>query len=603
MTLPRIAQSSRSNRLWQSALLVSVLVFSLHLSWTVAARADSSVWSRGGDTLSLAESAAATVALGAVTVRKMRHRERGRYGWAFLTLALAANALGDLAWWVIISTQGELPVPSLADPIYLAFYPLFAAGLILLPTAPSTSHERLRLGIDMASALLGGVLLFWVFGIGPLVHSEQVSALELAVTIAYPAGDLALLWALLLLLNRRVSPEDRPALKLLAAGTGAMLLADWFYSWQVLRALYSSGNFLDLGYALMLILFALAAVRELAVEPKADRATRAVVSAHPATVPMVSWSLGLPYGAIFLAFALLVWDHFRPTGVPFPALVVFLGGIIGLLSVRQLLAAQENDALRQSERELTADLLRARNELEARVAERTRELRKVNAALEAEIVEHERAEALLRALLREKEVLLKEVHHRVKNNLQIVNSLFSLQGQAASDAMLTAALLDGQARIKTMSLIHEKLYASPDLARLDFGDYLRALVTHLYRIYRPNAAPIALELDVPATWISVELAVPCGLIVNELVANALKHAFPHGSSGSVRVMLAQVGEGQLRLTVADDGIGMPEGFDLAQSHSLGLQLATMLAKQIDGTIALERGQGTRFEITFPGQVA
>lgn len=602
MNLPRTAPSPDPQRLWHSALLIAALVFLLHVSLTALAANNPAIAKTGADALSLAESVTATLALGAVTARKMRRREQGRYAWGFLTLALFANLLGDVVWWALIATQGELPVPSIADPFYLAFYPLFAIGLVLLPASPHRPGERIRLAIDMASALLAGILAFWVFGVGRLAGGE-VGDLGLAMALAYPAGDVALLWALLLLLSRRVMPESQPALRLLAAGTGVMLITDTLYSWQVLRDLYAPGGFLDLGYTLMAILFALAAVREWTMPDQATTAELSATRDDRAGEPIINWTLGLPYAAIFLAFALLVWDHYRPTGVPFPALALFLGGIIALLSLRQLLAAWENDALRQSERELTAGLMRARNELERRVDERTRELQEANAALEAEIGEHERAEAELRAALKEKEVLLKEVHHRVKNNLQIVTSLFSLQSQVAKDPALTEALIDGQSRIKAMSLIHEKLYASPDLARLDFGDYLRMLVAHLYRIYRPHAAPIGLNLDVPATWMNVDIAVPCGLIVNELVGNALKHAFPDGRSGAVSVRLADAGEGRLRLTVADDGVGMPEGFALERTSSLGLQLAVMLAKQIDGTMEMQRDRGTRFDITFPAPVS
>lgn len=603
MTLPRTAPSPEPERIWHSALLISALVFLLHLSLTALAVNNAAMGTVATDALSLAESAVATVVVGALAARKMRRRERGRFAWAFLTLALIANALGDVVWWVIVATRGELPVPSIADPIYLAFYPLFAIGLVLLPTSPHRPGERLRLAIDMASALLAGVLVFWVFGVGPRLSSGELSDLGLAVALAYPAGDVALLWALLLLLSRRVSLRSQPALRLLAAGTGVMLITDTLFSWQVVRDLYAPGGFLDLGYTVMIILFALAAVREWTAPPGEAGGDSASARDDRTAEPLINWALGLPYAAIFLAFTLLVWDHYRPTGVPFPALAVFLGGIITLLSLRQLLAAWENDALRQSERELTDGLLRARAELEQRVEERTRELQRANMALEAEIGEHERAEAELRAALKEKEVLLKEVHHRVKNNLQIVTSLFSLQSQAAKDLALTEALLDGQSRIKAMSLIHEKLYASPDLARLDFGDYLRVLVAHLYRSYRPHAAPITLNLDAPALSMSVDVAVPCGLIVNELVANALKHAFPEGRSGEVTVRLAQAGGGRLRLTVADNGVGMPDEFQLEQTSSLGLQLAVMLAKQIEGTIEMKRDPGTRFDITFPAPVS
>jgi two-component sensor histidine kinase len=598
MTPSRIERLTDPNRLWRVAVLVSALVFLLHLTGTIAMHLGPRV-GLGVEALSLLEPMAAMLAVGAVTARKMRRGERGRYAWGFLTLALFANVLGDLVWWLILTTQGEIPVASIADPFYLAFYPLFAIGLVLLPTTPHRPGERLRLGIDMLSALLAGILLLWVSGVGPRLAAGEPLGWPVGVALAYPAGDIALLWALLLLLSRRVSPESRGALTLLAGGTGVMLLTDLLYSWQVVIDAYVPGGFLDLGYTAMSILFGLAAVKAWVAPAETNGAPGAAARNELVGQPIAHWVLGLPYAAIFLAFALLIWDHYRPTGLPFPVLVLFLGGIILLLSVRQILAALENDALRQSEWELTAGLLQARDELEARVNARTRELKQANAALEAEVAEHERAETRLQASIDEKEVLLKEVHHRVKNNLQIVNSLLSLQAQTAADPALASALVDGQARIKAMALIHEKLYASPDLARLDFGDYLRVLVAHLYRIYRPHAAPIFLEVDAPATWISVDIAVPCGLIVNELVANALKHAYPDGHSGKVRVQLVPAGEEHLRLTVEDEGVGMPGEIDLAQANSLGLQLAVMLTRQINGTIKLTRAPGTRFDIAFP----
>jgi hypothetical protein len=275
MNLPRTAPSPNPERIWHSALLIAASVFLLHLSLTALASSNAPLGRAAGDALSLAESVAATLAIGAVTARKMRRRERGRYAWGFLTLALLANLTGDVLWWVVIATRGELPVPSIADPIYLAFYPLFAIGLVLMPTSAHRPAERLRLAIDIASALLAGVLMFWVFGVGPRFAGGASAELELAVAVAYPAGDVALLWALLLLLSRRVLPESQPALKLLAAGTAIMLVTDTLYSWQVLRDVYAPGGFLDLGYTLMALLFALAATREWTATEPTDGADRA----------------------------------------------------------------------------------------------------------------------------------------------------------------------------------------------------------------------------------------------------------------------------------------------------------------------------------------
>jgi two-component sensor histidine kinase len=214
-----------------------------------------------------------------------------------------------------------------------------------------------------------------------------------------------------------------------------------------------------------------------------------------------------------------------------------------------------------------------------------------------EIAERTQAEERIQASLEEKEVLLKEIHHRVKNNLQIISSLLNLQGQQIEDPQIVEALRDSQNRVRSMALIHEQLYGAHDLARIDFGAYIHLLAGHLLRSYRADSK-IALDLKGDKLYLRIDEAIPCGLILNELVSNALKHAFPDGQAGRIQAALGVDG-GQVVLAVSDDGVGLPEDFDHRTSTSLGLQLVNSLVSQLDGEITLEPGQGTGFRVTFP----
>jgi two-component sensor histidine kinase len=216
-----------------------------------------------------------------------------------------------------------------------------------------------------------------------------------------------------------------------------------------------------------------------------------------------------------------------------------------------------------------------------------------------EIADRKRAEEQLHISLREKEVLLKEIHHRVKNNLQVVSSLLSLQALRVQDVTSPEVLRESQNRIKSMALIHEELYQSQDLGWVDFGEYVRHLTTHLFRAYQVKPGLIALYVSVSEDIkLGIDTAIPCGLIVNELVSNAFKHAFAGGRSGEVRVDLERNSGRQLILWVSDNGSGFPAELDYRNTESLGLQLVTTLVDQLAGTIELDRAGGTRFKITF-----
>jgi PAS domain S-box-containing protein len=215
-----------------------------------------------------------------------------------------------------------------------------------------------------------------------------------------------------------------------------------------------------------------------------------------------------------------------------------------------------------------------------------------------DVTERKRAEEQIRASLREKEVLLKEIHHRVKNNLQVISSLLRLQSQYAQDKGDVEIFKESQNRIKSMALVHEKLYQSKDLANINFHEYVSLLANGLFRSYGVNTDKIALKTDIEDIMLGVDVAIPCALIINELVSNSLKYAFPGNKEGEIKITLRTLDESAMDLTVADNGIGMPADINFRSSESLGLKLVTILTNQIEGELEMDRSEGTRFRIKF-----
>jgi PAS domain S-box-containing protein len=217
-----------------------------------------------------------------------------------------------------------------------------------------------------------------------------------------------------------------------------------------------------------------------------------------------------------------------------------------------------------------------------------------------DITERRKAEETIQASLREKEALLREIHHRVKNNLQVTSSLLRLQAAAIGDDRSREMFEETESRIRSMALVHEKLYQSTNLSRIDFADYIRSLGALLFSSSAINPSNVTLDVTGGEIYLSIDTAVPCGLIVNELLSNSLKHAFPGDRIGTIRVRLEEQAEGWIRASVRDDGIGLPADFDPTRTSTLGLQLVHGLVQQIDGRITIEgTGEGAGFVIEFP----
>jgi len=232
-------------------------------------------------------------------------------------------------------------------------------------------------------------------------------------------------------------------------------------------------------------------------------------------------------------------------------------------------------------------------------------LKRLVPAIERELREaqmrqdRKKTEKFIEASLKEKETLLKEVHHRVKNNLQVISSLLHLQAGKVKDKDVKAILKDSQNRIQSMAMVYNELYQSQSLASINMADYIKKLTGGLIKSYTTSPSRVTARIDPSDVFIDVDMAIPCGLVINELVTNSLKYAFPENGTGQITISIKEGGNQELELVVSDNGVGIPEGINPANTDTLGLKLVTDLVQnQLDGKIELDRTQGTTFRITF-----
>jgi PAS domain S-box-containing protein len=216
-----------------------------------------------------------------------------------------------------------------------------------------------------------------------------------------------------------------------------------------------------------------------------------------------------------------------------------------------------------------------------------------------DITERKKVENQIISSLHEKEILLREIHHRVKNNLQIISSLMKLSSESIQDRSILNIFDDSRNRIKSMALIHEKLYQSTDLTKIEFSEYIESLAHELFRAHRVDSGRIILKLSMESILLSIDIAIPCGLIVNELITNSIKHAFPEETEGEINIALSEKESGVIEFTISDNGIGIPSSIDLSTAKTLGLYIVNILVEdQLEGSITLDRTKGTAFRITF-----
>lgn len=289
------------------------------------------------------------------------------------------------------------------------------------------------------------------------------------------------------------------------------------------------------------------------------------------------------------------WDKVKNgEEVPFIEMTIrspFDGRLIDIETMPTMLQYNNEEVFQIVFREISVQKRFIQEKLRAQIAEETAE------ELMKEMQVRKIAEEDLKKSLEEKEVLLKEVHHRVKNNMQIISSILNLQANSIKNKAIRKLFEDSQDRIKSMALVHENLYKTKDFSRIDFEIYVTSLVQNLCRSYGMVEKNIKCKLDLEKVYLSIDIAIPCGLIINELVTNSLKHAFVYSNKGVIFVQLKKSGN-EISIIVADNGKGMENAVDMQNIQSLGLQLVYTLVEQIDGKISQESVNGTKFIINF-----
>ncbi len=247
---------------------------------------------------------------------------------------------------------------------------------------------------------------------------------------------------------------------------------------------------------------------------------------------------------------------------------------------------------------LSEDAEKFNEELEKRVVERTASLSKENEELKKEIVQGIIVQEQINKSLQEKVILLKEIHHTVKNNFQVISSLLSIQSGYIKDEKCLELLRESSNRVRSLALLHEKLYESHDLHTAEFGKYINSLCRDLFNSYNIDSNRITFKSNLNGTFFEIGTAILCGLIINELISNSLKHAFPDNREGEISIEMDSY-DNKYLLIVRDNGIGFPPSLDFRNTNSLGLQLVNALTDQLKGEIELINRNYTEFRITFP----
>lgn len=484
--------------------------------------------------------------------------QNSRLRKVFLILAASIflYLIGDITWAILELVIHQQPFPSIADIFYISFYPLFALGIYYIPKTPLSQREKLKFIVDAAVVGITFCLIFMVFLVMPTIKSNG-DMMGTTLSLAYLIGDILLFIALMKLLFNHFKSIRPEFLALLGMGILAMILTDGIYTYQSLHGTYISGGILDAGWVLSFVLMGLAGLLQVNTLKNSFGISKSLM-----WLRNFSFSPNLPIVSVIIAYILLILvSYYSISDLLYVELGV--GSIVFLVMFRQLVTMNENKDL----------YLAATKEIERR-----------------KLVEND-----LKESIKEKEILMRELNHRVKNNLQVLSSLLNLQKFYVNGEEAVHVLQSTQNRVNSMALVQGMLHES-NLSTVDLSVYIPQLLDGIFNIYNVDDC-INVLLNVEPVFMNIETAVPFGLVISEIVSNSVKYAFP-GGSGEISLDFHSF-DGRFELIVGDDGVGLPENIDLSNvKGSLGLQLVKILSKQLDASVELKRNPGTTFNIKF-----
>lgn len=669
---------------FRNGLLIGSIIILINLIFLVFS-SDKNITRVFGDTYTpLINLLVSLILFYAAKMSYIHHRQSYR-GWLLLAIGQFMFFLGDLTWSIFELVMGLEPYPSIADLFYLAYYPLFAIGIFMLPKNPFSQLRQFKTIIDISLIILSSGLIFWIFLISPNLASNPSDFISLVISIIYVVLDFVLLFALIILLFEKLGLFSKRPYILLAAGIGVQIITDTIYSYQVTDLSYVSGGILDIGWIIGFVLIALAGLAHID-NIRQNKYLQPISEFTPIESPWLSY---IPLLIIFIAYLLLASSHDRFHENYYQ--ILFFGSIILFLAIlRQILSLRENRKLYvEAEKEIierkkiekalteseshyrsifentgTATLIIEedttismvntefeilsgfkKDEVEGKMSwtefvaeddlemmKHYHEMRQKNSSLVprnyefkfidreknikniyltvsiipgtnkslvslVDITEQKKYEKGLKSSLEEKELLLREIHHRVKNNLQIVSSLLSLQSRNVNDEKYIEIFKESQNRVKSVAHIHEYLYQSRKMTKINLSDYIRRIITDLRYSYGLDPEKVEIKVEIEEIDLNIETATPLGLIITELVSNIIKHAFHDQKSGEITVKFSSIND-EFLLEVSDNGLGIPEDLNLEKSDTLGLKLVNTLVEQIDGILELDKTKGTSFKIRF-----
>jgi PAS domain S-box-containing protein len=646
-----------------------------------------------------------------VAKKSFKYGRKAFISWTLIAFSQLVTILGNILWTIMYTELNKSPFPSIADLLYLSYYPLIILGILFLPVNKIQETKKYQILLDTAIMIISAGLVIWVVLISfPEVH--DVNAFNMLIYLFYLLMDVFMLFILSYLLFDWFGQVKKMPLLLLALSVTILVITNAIYIYQFLYTVYIPGNFLDMGWLSSYFLTALAGISY--IDTKSESSFSRFK--YKISFLKVKGSSYLPVLWLSFIYILLYWIYTQLTDDKLNILVWGAAIILTMMFIRQIWDLKESNQARKllqknqgifEKREKHLSLITdnmmdlitridakgkykyvspsahkvlgytPENMLEKNILDlvHPNDLEKLKSSARKAVNTHspneieyrhktpsgdyewvetagtpifdqenkfkgfvcgsrninyrKNAEEQIKTSLEEKEVLLKEVHHRVKNNMQVISSLLSLQSRYIEDENYLAIFRESQNRVKSMAMIHEGLYKSHNLARINFEEYIHNLIYGLFSSYGIDGNVIKTKVNLDKILLDVDTAIPLGLILNELISNSLKHAFPQYSQnsknvtfinpaaescnstnvqfihpekikGEINISLSQ-NDGMLKLIVGDNGVGFPENVNFRDTESLGLQLVNTLVDQLRGEIELEKDNGTKFTLNLKKQ--